>query len=183
MRTENNLEQIIAEAKKGNRQAQNTILESLWDVVFAYVLKRIKHESDAEDITITTFTKALTKLKLYNQDFDFKTWVISIAHNTLIDHVRKRPETNISMDNDELFLEIAQSSPTPEEEIILQQDNEKLLNHINLLSNKYRNILILRYQEHKTLKEIAAETNLSLANVKVRIMRAKKLLNQSLNES
>lgn len=85
------LQTVIFEAKKGKRQAQNLLMDIFWDNVFNYVYQKIKDEEEAEDIAIETFTKVFAKLKLYNADFDFKTWLLSIAHNTMIDHIRKKP--------------------------------------------------------------------------------------------
>ena len=170
------LENIILEAKKGKRNAQNAVIELLWNKVYNYVHGKIRNEEEAEDIAIETFTKVFTKLKLYNEDFDFTTWVISIAHNTMIDHIRKSPKLNISLDDDTNFLEILEDQPSPEEYLILKQDNDKLITAIAQLREPYQRIIELRYLEDKTYKEIAEELNLSLANVKVRLLRAKQLL-------
>mgnify|MGYP003605569836 FL=1 len=170
------LENIILEAKKGKRNAQNAVIELLWNKVYNYVHGKIRNEEEAEDIAIETFTKVFTKLKLYNEDFDFITWVISIAHNTMIDHIRKSPKLNISLDDDTNFLEILEDQPSPEEYLILKQDNDKLITAIAQLREPYQRIIELRYLEDKTYKEIAEELNLSLANVKVRLLRAKQLL-------
>ena len=148
----------------------------LWYKVYNYVNVIIRNEEEAEDIAIETFTKVFTKLKLYNEDFDFTTWVISIAHNTMIDHIRKSPKLNISLDDDTNFLEILEDQPSPEEYLILKQDNDKLITAIAQLREPYQRIIELRYLEDKTYKEIAEELNLSLANVKVRLLRAKQLL-------
>ena len=170
------LENIILEAKKGKRNAQNAVIELLWNKVYNYVHGKIRNEEEAEDVAIETFTKVFTKLKLYNEDFDFTTWVISIAHNTMIDHIRKSPKLNISLDDDTNFLEILEDQPSPEEYLILKQDNDKLITAIAQLREPYQRIIELRYLEDKTYKEIAEELNLSLANVKVRLLRAKQLL-------
>ena len=170
------LENIILEAKKGKRNAQNAVIELLWNKVYGYVYGKIRNEEEAEDIAIETFTKVFAKLKLYNEDFDFTTWVISIAHNTMIDHIRKSPKLNISIDDETNLLEILEDQPSPEEYLILKQDNDKLTNAIARLKEPYQKIIELRYIEDKTYKEIAEELNLSLANVKVRLLRAKQLL-------
>ena len=170
------LENIILEARKGKRNAQNAVIELLWNKVYNYVYGKIRNEEEAEDVAIETFTKVFTKLKLYNEDFDFTTWVISIAHNTMIDHIRKSPKLNISLDDDTNFLEILEDQPSPEEYLILKQDNDKLITAIAQLREPYQRIIELRYLEDKTYTEIAEELNLSLANVKVRLLRAKQLL-------
>jgi RNA polymerase sigma factor (sigma-70 family) len=170
------LENIILEAKKGKRNAQNAVIELLWNKVYGYVFGKLRNEEESEDIAIETFTKVFAKLKLYNEDFDFTTWVISIAHNTMIDHIRKSPKLNISLDDDTYFLEILEDQPSPEEYLIQKQDNDKLARSIAMLKEPYQKIIELRYIEDKTYKEIAEELNLSLPNVKVRLLRAKQLL-------
>lgn len=167
---------IILEAKKGKQSAQNALIELLWAKVFYYVVSKIKNEAEAEDITVETFTKVLSKLKLYNEDFDFSTWVISIAHNTMIDHIRKSPELNIPLDEYTAKIQSFDSHPSPEDYLISKQDNDELIAAIQKLNPTYQAVIELRYLEEKTYKEIALELNLSLANVKVRILRAKQLL-------
>lgn len=155
-------------------------MDLFWENIFGYVNSRIQNEDEAEDISIETFTKVFAKLKLYNSDFDFKTWVLSIAHNTMIDHIRKTQESQISLDDENYFFEIQEDLPTPEESLIQKQDNDALDKHIQKLKPEYRKIIELRYLEDKTYKEIADELNLSMANVKVRLLRARQLLQEIL---
>lgn len=170
------LAKVIEGAKKGRRRSQNAIMDYFWNDVYTYVYTKLKNEEEAEDIAIVTFTKVFSKLKLYNSDFDFKTWVISIAHNTMIDHIRRSPELNVSLDDEEYPIEISEDQPTPEESLIRQQDNAALISHLNKMKPEYKRILELRFLEEKTYKEIAAELGLSMANVKVRLLRARHLL-------
>lgn len=170
----------ISEAKKGKRQAQNILMDVLWKPVYNYVNSKIQNDNEAEDIAIETFTKVFAKLKLYNEDFDFKTWVISIAHNTMIDHIRKSPELEISLDDDANFIDILEENPSPEEQLIKAQDDAAFSRHIQKLKPEYRRIIELRYLEDKTYKEIAEELDLTMANVKVRLLRARQLLVEAL---
>lgn len=171
---------LISECKKGKPSAQTTLMNLLWDRVYFFIFTKIKNKPDTEDITIKTFTKVFEKLKLYNKDFNFVTWVFAIAHNTMIDHTRKRPELNLSLD-DELY-DVSIATPSPEESLIYEQNNDELLKNIEKLPETYKKIIILRYMEDQTYKEIAAELGLSLSNVKVRLLRAKKLLGEELSK-
>lgn len=174
------LQLIITEARKGKRQAQNILMDLFWTIVYGYVNSKIQNEDEAEDIAIETFTKVFTKLKLYNSDFDFKTWMLSIAHNTMIDHIRKSSHLQISLDDENYFFEIQEDLPTPEESLIQKQDYDAFDKHISKLKPEYRKIIELRYLEDKTYKEIADELQLSMANVKVRLLRARQLLKEIL---
>lgn len=175
------IQEVIQSAKKGKRQSQNIIMDTYWDSVYNYVYYKIKDEEEAEDISIKTFTKVFDKLKLYNSDFDFKTWIISIAHNTMIDHIRRSSKLNISLDDTDNLIEISEDLPSPEETLIQKQDNDELLMNLQKLKPEYRRIIELRFLEDKTYKEIADELDLSMANVKVRLFRARSLLKEILN--
>lgn len=172
----NQLQSFISEAKKGKRQAQNHLMDLFWDNVYSYVFHKISDEEESEDIAIETFTKVFAKLKLYNSDFDFKTWVLSIAHNTMIDHIRKTPALKLSLDDENYSIDIQEDLPSPEETLIQQQDNDALNLYLQKLKPEYRRILELRFLEEKTYKEIAEELDLTMANVKVRLLRARQLL-------
>lgn len=176
------LDSIIQEAKKGKRQAQNHVMDMYWNSVFNYVYHKINDEEEAEDIAIETFTKVFAKLKLYNSDFDFKTWILSIAHNTMVDHIRKSPALKLSLDDENYPIDIEEALPSPEESLIQQQDSDALMRDIQKLKPEYRRILELRFLEEKTYKEIAADLDLTLANVKVRILRARQLLQEILKD-
>ena len=67
-------------------------------------------------------------------------------------------------------------SPTPEDKIIRDQNLAKLLRDIKLLKPKYQEVIQLRYFQELSYKEIASEIDESISNVKVKLLRAKKLL-------
>ena len=167
---------IIQKAKRGNNSAYNIILEVFWNPIFSYVQTMVRQEDDAEDITIQTFTKAFEKLKLYKEDFDFKTWLLSIAHNTAIDFLRENFRRQQLWDNHIGKDKLEDTSPSPEELFINKQGKERLKKMIRSLKPKYRKVLELRYLEEKKYTEIETELGISSSNVKVTIMRAKKLL-------
>ena len=176
------LELLIGDAKKGKQSAQTALMNLFWDKIYYFVLSRLKNEADAEDVTIRTFTKVFRKLKLYNSDFDFYTWVRAIAYNTMIDQIRKKPELNISLDNELSGIDIEAAVPTPEQHFIIKQDNKKLMRAIGNLPEIYQRVIELRFLEEKTYKDIAEELDLTLSNVKVRILRARNLLEEQMKE-
>lgn len=175
------LQDIIYEARKGKRQAQNDLMDFFWNSIYGYVYSKINDEDESEDIAIETFTKVFAKLKLYNSDFDFKTWLLSIAHNTMIDHIRKSPGLQLSLDDESYSIDIQEDFPSPEESLIQKQDNDAFQQSIQKLKPEYRRIIELRFLEDKTYKEISEELNLSMDNVKVRLLRARQILQKILH--
>lgn len=172
---ENNLPHIIEEARKGIPQAQSRLMNLYWNDVKGFLLYKVNDENSAEELTVETFTKAISKLELYNEDFNFKTWLLSIAQNNLIDFYRKKNRNN-EVFSDDYELIMTEIEPSPEEILIDEQNYKNFQTKLELLDPKYTEIIQLRFFEDLSIKEIAEKLQLSESNVKVRIMRARKLL-------
>lgn len=167
--------QLIEEAKNSRQQAQSKIVNLFWSDIKSYIFSLVKDENYSEELTVETFTKVLSKLNLYNSDFDFRTWVTSIAHNSAIDFLRKKnKDKNKFLDDD--YQQPRDWEPSPEQLFIDKQNLEAFEKRLNNLPENYRKLIYSRYVEGKKLKDIVEETGLSLANVKVSLMRARKLL-------
>jgi len=172
------IEEAIVRAKKNDQIAFNFLLDTFWNDVYAFQLKRTANENDSEDITIQTFSKAFDKINTYNEDYKFKTWLITISKNIHIDLVRKQKKSirNTSKDNEDNYFDIVDSSPTPEDKIITEQNLAKLLRDIKKLKPHYQEVINLRYFQEFSYKEISEELKEPINNVKVKLLRAKKLL-------
>ncbi|WP_370391610.1 RNA polymerase sigma factor [uncultured Winogradskyella sp.] len=179
------IEDAIIKAKNNDQLAFNFLLDTFWNDVYAFQLKRTQNENDAEDITIQTFSKAFDKIDTYDPSYNFKTWLITISKNLHIDLVRKQKKTirNTSKDNQDNFIDIIDDSPTPEDKIITDQNLAKLLRDIKKLKPHYQQIINLRYFQELSYKEICEELNEPMNNVKVKLLRAKKLLAEIITKS
>ncbi len=168
----------INKAKQNDQIAFNFLLDTFWNDVYSFQLMRTQNENDAEDITIQTFSKAFDKIDTYDDNYKFKTWLITISKNIHIDLVRKQKKTiqNTSKDSEDNYLEIIDDSPTPEDKIITEQNLAKLLRDIKKLKPHYQKVINLRYFQELSYKEISEELNEPINNVKVKLLRAKKLL-------
>jgi RNA polymerase sigma-70 factor (ECF subfamily) len=178
--------QTIQKAKEGNQLAFNTLLDNFWNSVHNYQLKKLQNDNDAEDITIQTFSKAFDKIDTFDEKYQFKTWLITISKNIHIDSLRKK---NASV-NAESYKEkeseiysIADDNPSPEDKIITEQNLAKLLKDIKQLKPKYQEVINLRYFQELSYKEISEQIGEPMNNVKVKLLRAKKLLADIIKKS
>lgn len=172
------LKEAIALAKKNEQAAFNFLLDTYWNTIYRFQLKRTKNENDAEDITIQTFSKAFDKINTYKDAYEFKTWLTTISKNIHIDLVRKRKSSIHSKinPNDDRVYDIIDESPTPEDKIITEQNLAKLLKDIKKLKPHYQKVIHLRYFQELSYKEISETLGEPINNVKVKLLRAKKLL-------
>ena len=173
------VKEAIEQAKQNNQMAFNFLLDKFWNNVYGFQLKRTQNENDAEDITIQTFSKAFDKIHTYKDTYNFSTWLITISKNIHIDLIRKRKSTISSQsrpeDDDEYFA-IVDETPTVEDKLIKEQNLEKLLRDIKKLKPHYQEVINLRFFQEMSYKDISNALGEPINNVKVKLLRAKKLL-------
>lgn len=167
----------IEKAKKGNQIAFSFLLDTFWNDVYGFQLKRTENENDAEDITIQTFSKAFDKLHTYDDSYEFKTWLITISKNIHVDLIRKRKRNVLEAgSNDEAITRVLDDAPSAEDRLITEQNLVTLLHNIKKLKPHYQEVINLRYFHELSYAAIATELDEPMNNVKVKLLRAKKLL-------
>lgn len=179
------LQETIAKAKAGNQIAFSALLDTFWNDVYSFQLLRTKNENDAEDISIQTFSKAFDKLHTYDDAYNFKTWLITISKNIHVDLIRKSKRNVLenTEKSTEAIKKVLDGSPSAEDQLINQQNLVTLLGHIKNLKPHYQKVINLRYFNELSYADIATALNEPINNVKVKILRAKKLLAASINAS
>ena len=173
------IKEAIQKAKENNQIAFNFLLDTFWNDVFGFLIKRTENENDAEDITIQTFSRAFDKIDSFDENYKFKTWLITIAKNIHIDFLRMKKSTlsnESSEDHHDHVKPIIDESPSPEDKIITEQNLAKLLTDIKKLKPHYQDVINLRYFQELSYLEISNKLNEPMSNVKVKLLRAKKLL-------
>ena len=180
------LKDNISKAKEGNQAAFRFLLNLYWQEVYRFLLRRTENENEAEDITIQAFSRAFDKIGTFDENYNFKTWLITIAKNVHIDLKRKKDisiTTDISKEQEEKVYMVVDENPTPEDEIIREQNLAKLLRDIKQLKPKYQEVIQLRYFQELSYKEISNQINEPINNVKVKLLRSKKLLAEIIKKS
>lgn len=179
------IKEAIKRAKLNDQKAFNYLLDTFWDDVYGFQLKRIENENDAEDITIQTFSKAFDRIETFDDNFKFKTWLITISKNIHIDLLRKekRKISQRNLSDNEHALQILDESPSAEDKLITEQNLAKLLRDIKKLNPHYQEVINLRYFQELSYKEISEKLNEPMNNVKVKLLRAKKLLAEIIKKS
>jgi len=158
----------------------DNLLNSNWEYVFNYLLKKTSNEYISEEITIQSFSKAFEKIHLFNPKYNFKTWIISIAKNSYSDYLRKKKLLFKDLDNQRI--ENFVSEFNPEQSMINMEDYDNLNLKIDELKPIYRDMIKYRYIEDLSILEISKKLNQPVNTIKIKIFRAKKLLSEKLNE-
>lgn len=156
-------------------------MDYFWNDVYGFQLIRTENENDAEDITVQTFSKAFDKIDTYDDNYEFKTWLIAISKNIHIDLIRKRKKNILeATGSNDAIKKVLDDAPTVEDQLIIEQNLATLLQHIKKLKPHYQEVINLRYFNELSYADIAKELDEPMNNVKVKLLRAKKLLSESL---
>jgi len=175
--------QLVESALTGNQAAYAELMDRYRDSIYFMMLKMVKNNDDADDLTIEAFGKAFSRLDQYSPSFAFSTWLFKIASNNCIDFIRKKRVQLTSMDSgivmadgEKIHIDAKSSSLNPEETIMQGQrvDHMRLL--VSKLKPKYRDLVEKRYFEELSYEEIADQLNLPLGTVKAQLFRARDFL-------
>ncbi len=174
----------IENAKQGVQASFSFLLDAFWNDVYQFQLKRAKNDFEAEEITIKSFSRAFDKIDSFNSEYSFRSWLLAISKNAHIDQIRKQKnDWKIATQAQESSMAntVLDHAPTPEDQLITKQNLAELLLHIKKLKPHYQKMIQLRYFQEMSYKEMTEELNEPMNNIKVKLLRAKKLLLISLN--
>jgi RNA polymerase sigma-70 factor, ECF subfamily len=152
-----------------------------WDQVYAEQLPRVlnffryrlANPADAEDLTARTFEKAWRARHRYRRDLaGFSTWLLTIARNVAIDHLRARQR------HEPLDAAAAVPAPgqTPELQAVHQSEAQRLAAVLATLEPRQRELIAMKYGADMTNRAIAHATGLSESNVGTILHRAVETL-------
>ena len=160
---------IINKCKQGDRQAQNTLYESLSPVLLGICRRYLKVYTEAEDVLVETIVKIFQNLSNFNHAGSFEGWCKRIAVNECLMHLRKRK-------NFALSIEYAQFVPENSVEVHDQMSYNELIALLDELPIGYRTIFNLYVIEGYKHREIAEKLDISINTSKSQLIHAKKRL-------
>lgn len=171
-------EQIIEQAKHGDKEAFNQIYNRYYRLIRYIIFDIIKNDETTKDLVEATFIKAFEKISFYRNPISFEAWLKTIAVNTAIDHIRQSKDTNLNyeIDDEENKLQLPEMSPDPETSLIELEDIENLKVALTLLRPRLRNLVELRYYNGLSYKQLSAKLNIPIGSVKSDLNKAKHRL-------
>ena len=179
--------QMIASILGGDMQLYHQLIRPYERSVFIMALTYLKNESDAEDVAQDTFLKALRHLASFRGEARFSTWLLSIALNEARSRLRhdravRTESIDQCFDKGDLVspIIIRDWREIPSEILERKEVREMLQAAIANLPDIYRQVFLLRDVEELSIAETAEALTISIANAKVRLHRARILLQKEL---
>lgn len=186
-----NKEKDLVERAQKDPQVFGEIFDMYYDSIFGYVLRRVGNVQVSQDITSEVFFKAMNRLWQFKwRDISISAWFYRIATNEISQYFRGNKRMFISLDalfeiggfdvSDEI--DIFEEIISKEREIENKKKWREVQADIKMLSNKYQDVLALRFFENKKICEISEILGKKEGTVKSLLHRGISILRENLSK-
>jgi RNA polymerase sigma-70 factor (ECF subfamily) len=159
-------ERLLIEAAQQDPARFAELYESNFERVYAYVVRRVGNRTETEDLTAEVFHHALANLKRFEwRGIPFTAWLFRIAANLISDRWQRSAR---EVDDPE-SIDSAQTSAADIEDI---ERRATLFRLVDTLPSEQRRVVVLRFVEEKSIKEVAQEIRKTEGAVKQLQFRA-----------
>ena len=175
--------QIATGLRRRDPEVLDALIEQYQHRLLRYLIHLTNDRATAEDLFQETWIRVLEKGHQYDGKSRFATWLMTIAHNVAIDHLRKRRPASLDEMRDEedaAPFEPVAADPSPFEQMSALEDRTRIHAALEQIPTIFREVLVLRFQEQMKLEEIAKLINIPLATVKTRLYRGEQALRPAL---
>jgi RNA polymerase sigma-70 factor (ECF subfamily) len=184
-------ELVTAYLEEGDEDAFRQLVERHQDRIFGYLMGMVKDRAVANDVFQDTFVRVINAMQdpdgSYSHEGKWLSWVMSIARNAAIDHMRKQKKwADKPHDPDEgrsFWETLEDDAPYADEELHRAEQREWLDEHIEELAPEQREVLLLRQETDLTFREIAELQDVSINTALGRMRYALKNLRKMMKKS
>ncbi|WGK64325.1 RNA polymerase sigma factor [Croceiramulus getboli] len=176
--TNQHIDSLLELCQQGDSRAQCEVYERYYQAMYNTALRIVKHTAAAEDIMQEAFLKAFTKLDHFQGTASFGSWLKRIVINHSLNYYQKQQKRNEVDLNGELYglADEAQGIDTSD----ASQEVRRILKAMNGLKDNYRIALSLHLIEGYDYEEMCEILDLSYANCRTIVSRAKESLRKQL---
>ncbi|QVY67444.1 RNA polymerase sigma factor [Polaribacter sp. Q13] len=176
-------ELVFKIVETNNSQLFAVLYDRFSKVVYNKCYGFSKNKEEAEDLTHDVFIRLFVKIKTFKGNSKFSTWLYSFTYNFCVNYVqrndfKKKEKVTVVTDNikeEDDFQEI-------DDVTLFELKSEKLAKALTLIDPTEKMILLMKYQDDMTIKEIQESLSIGESAVKMRIKRAKQKLVRTYEE-
>jgi RNA polymerase sigma-70 factor (ECF subfamily) len=182
---------VTAYLERGDEQAFRQLVERHQDRIFGYLMGMVKDRATANDLFQDTFVRVIDAMQdrkgSYTHQGQWLSWVMRIARNAALDHLRKQKKwADVPDDEDEgrsFWDTLEDETPGADEQLHRAEQRDWLDEHIEQLAPEQREVLLLRQDTELTFREIAELQDVSINTALGRMRYALKNLRKMIEES
>ncbi|ENZ29515.1 MULTISPECIES: sigma-70 family RNA polymerase sigma factor [Clostridium] len=157
---------IFKRAKKGDSESFYKLLEPIKDKLYRSAYVYVENEHDALDCIHEAVIKAIQSLDKLKEPQYFNTWIMKILINTCKDYIKKNSKV--------ILVDIENYKESIATDIQQNQHKEEIYEALSKLTEREKDLIIMRYMDDMSLKDIASKANKPLGTIKSSISRTLK---------
>lgn len=177
---------LVRQFKNGDKSAFNKLVQKYSQRVYNTILRMVKNQQQAEDLTQDAFLQAYKSLHKFREESSFYTWVYRIGVNKTLNFLKIKKRAIMSLDQEieadrgKISREVADYTANPEDKLDQSEMQKVIEKAISALSEKNRVVFILKEVEGFSYEEISEMLGVTGQVVRTRIHRARRDLQESL---
>jgi RNA polymerase sigma-70 factor (ECF subfamily) len=152
---------LIQLAQRGNQVAFTEIFNRYRQPLYYFILRRVRNETDAEDLVMESFERAFSSIKYFIPLVKLNTWLHEIAKNRIIDYIREKKRTPLLTEPDYTV----KDTHTPDRICICNQEFSIIQEGIRGLRNDVHRKLMIMYCQGWKMRDIALELKMPMGTV------------------
>jgi RNA polymerase sigma factor (sigma-70 family) len=177
-------EEVISRVLAGEQRLYEVIMRRYNARLYRVGMSIVNNDTEVEDIMQVAYIKAYEHLHTFNNKAAFGTWLTRIFINESLLHLKKSKRyTSMEANNDANPVERHHNTENTPVNTLLNKELSKILEDALVrIPEKYRVVFVLREMENMSVAETVDSLNITEANVKVRLNRAKTMLRDTLGD-
>jgi len=176
---EEHIDTLLAQCLEGKQHAQLAVYNLYHRTMYNTSLRIVKNGDEAEDVMQESFLKAFTKLHTFKGEVAFGAWLKRIVINNSIQHYRKQQKMN-EVALDDVLYKVEDNEASIADHAFTELKAQKVMETMARLKDNYRISLTLHLVEGYDYEEVSRIMNISYANCRTTISRAKDSLRKKL---
>ncbi len=166
--------------RAGDAEAGNTLFERHFAAIARFVKNKVSHQGELEDLVQQIFLRCVEGRDRFEQRSSFRTYLFAVAHNTLLEHFRRRRRTGARVDTS--VTSVADLDPSPSMIVAQRQEQQQVVDALRQLTLDHQIALELHYWERLSGSEIAQVLDVPEGTVRNRLRQGKLLLAKKIRQ-
>lgn len=171
---------LVCAARQGDREALQKLLEIHWRWLKGLLYSVLGNPDDVDEALQSVCVLLLDKIGTLKDPESFKPWLATVARNLALTQRQRRSRNPAALEEISTARETADPQKNVVEEIVRQEKHRQILEAIEMLPEKYREVFVMKYMQDMAYAEISEILNLPVTTVQIRLVRARRMIQNRL---
>ncbi len=174
---------LVYAAREGDKEALLELLKRNWSWLKGLVLSIVYDTEDADDVLQDICVQVISKIDTLREPELFVRWLATLARREALQYIRRQRKRPVSIDQEIIDRQPDEKSSELLENIELKEQYQQILDAIESLPDKYRQVLIMQYTSGLTYAQIAEVLDIPITTLQIRLVRARRMVCNQINKN